>query len=146
MSALKRPYLGQVLAERLVLADGSTGSALEALAPGAGPAALLSLERPELIQSLHQAYLQAGSELIETATFGANLREMRSLAGSGDPEALCRSANEAATRLARQAADAFEAADGRPRWVAGSIGPGDAPPSLGASTWAELREWTAIAA
>ncbi|MDP2790841.1 MAG: homocysteine S-methyltransferase family protein [Rectinemataceae bacterium] len=139
-----RPLLG----ERLILADGSTGTALEALAPeiaATGRLALLPLERPDLVEALHVAYFEAGSELVETATFSASARDLETFARewSGGVEALCYSVNKAAASLAVKAArkasrrDQSDAAS-RLRLVAGSMGPGDAPPSLGASTYAEL--------
>ncbi len=132
----------ELLGGGLVLADGSTGSALEALAPGkASRAALLPLEELALVESLHAAYYAAGSDLAETATFTASARGLSRFAAElGErPEELAYRVNEAGARAARRAADAAEAADGRRRWVAGSIGPGDEAPSLGASSWAELR-------
>lgn len=124
-----------VLGTRLLLADGSTGTALEELAPGRS-ATFLPLEDPGIVEDLHRAYFDAGSDLVETATFGANERALAKAGAPGLARALNRAACEAAVRAARRA----EEADGRPRWVAGSVGPGEDPPSLGASTYAELVE------
>lgn len=119
------------LDRRLVLADGSTGSALAAMAPEwATRLALLPLERPDFLESLHGAYFGAGSELVETATFQASAAGLAPLLGAeADPF-------DAAWRvnLAAAAGDA-----GVTRWVAGSIGPGDSPPSFGVSTWEGLK-------
>ncbi len=122
-----------VFGRRLLIADGSTGTALEARAPGR-TAVFLPLEEPSLVEELHRAYFEAGSDLVETATFGANERTLARLGAGGKARELNRAAALAAVRAARGA----ESADGRPRWVAGSVGPGEDPPSLGAATYGEL--------
>ncbi len=127
--------LREVFGKRLLLADGSTGTALEELAPGR-QATFLPLEAPGLVEDLHRAYFDAGSDLVETATFGANERALAKAGAPGAARDLNRTACEAAVRAAHRA----EEADGRPRWVAGSVGPGEDPPSLGASTYEELVE------
>lgn len=127
--------IGAVFGTRLLLADGSTGTALEELAPGRS-AAFLPLEDPAVVEDLHRAYFDAGSDLVETATFGANERALAKAGAPGIARELNRAACEAAVRAARRA----EESDGRPRWVAGSVGPGEDPPSLGASTYDELVE------
>lgn len=124
-----------VFGTRLLLADGSTGTALEELAPGRS-AAFLPLEDPAVVEDLHRAYFDAGSDLVETATFGANERALAKAGAPGTARELNRAACEAAVRAARRA----EESDGRSRWVAGSVGPGEDPPSLGASTYDELVE------
>jgi len=140
-----------MIGDRLILADGSTGTALEALAPEAaagGGLALLPLENPALVESLHKAYFDAGSDLVETATFSASARDLAHFAHDypGGAEALSYAVNLAAAAAARRAADAASTAgeagatgeagaarvgagSGRPRLIAGSIGPGDQPPS-----------------
>ena len=87
---------------------------------------LLALTRPDLLEELHRAYLEAGSDLVETNTFTST---SISLADYGLAEH-AREINEAAARAARKAADAVAAATGRPRWVAGSIGPTNRTASL----------------
>ncbi len=147
--------LRALIGSRLLLADGSTGTALEAMAPelaAGGRLALLPLERPDIVEALHDAYFAAGADLVETATFSASARDLARFAGDypGGAAALCRDVNRAAAAIAARSARRAEAQgpsgddrEGdslRPRLVAGSIGPGDAPPSLGASTYAELFE------
>ncbi len=127
--------LRAVFGTRLILADGSTGTALEELAPGRS-ATFLPLESPEIVEDLHRAYFDAGADLVETATFGANERALARAGAPGLARDLNRAACEAAVRAARRAQEA----DGRLRWVAGSVGPGEDPPSLGASTYEELVE------
>lgn len=130
---------------RLTLADGSTGTALEALAPevaAGGRLALVPLEHPDILETLHKAYFDAGSDLVETASFSASARDLEPYAEGwpGGAEALSYSVNKTAADLAVKAARRTmeTGTDGRLRLVAGSIGPGDAPPSLGSSTYAEL--------
>jgi 5-methyltetrahydrofolate--homocysteine methyltransferase len=130
----------------LLLADGSTGTALESLAPEAaadGRLALLPIERPDIVEALHSAYFEAGSDLVETASFSASARDLEHFAEGypGGASALSHTVNRAAAALAVKAARAASGAgSGRPRLVAGCMGPGDAPPSLGASTYAELLD------
>ncbi len=81
---------------------------------------LLSLTRPDIIRSIHSAYLDAGADLIETNTFNSTTI---SLADYG-LEHLAREFNETGARPAREACDAAEAADpSRPRFVVGVLGP-----------------------
>ncbi|MEO5338947.1 MAG: methionine synthase [Magnetococcus sp. MYC-9] len=88
---------------------------------------LLSLTRPDIIQAIHQAYLEAGADILETNTFNANAI---SQADYG-LESLAYELNRASAQLARQAADRMEAMDpGRPRFVAGILGPTNRTASL----------------
>ena len=79
---------------------------------------LLCLTQPEVIARIHTAYLQAGADIIETNTFGANAIAQADFG----LEHLSRDMNVAAARLARQACDELATLD-MPRWVAGAIGP-----------------------
>src|SRR5688572_9615926 len=80
---------------------------------------LLNLTRPEAIEAIHDAYLSAGADIIETNTFNST---RIALADYG-LEHLARELNEAGARIARAQADAFETRDGRVRFVAGALGP-----------------------
>jgi 5-methyltetrahydrofolate--homocysteine methyltransferase len=81
---------------------------------------LLVLTQPAIVRAIHDAYLEAGADIIETNTFNAN-RISQADYGLQD---LGRELNLAAARLARAAADAAMAADpARPRFVAGALGP-----------------------
>jgi 5-methyltetrahydrofolate--homocysteine methyltransferase len=109
--------LAELLAERdYLLADGATGTNMMAmgLAPGQAPD-LWNVDRPENVTRLHESFLQVGSDIILTNTFGANRCRLK-LHESQDRT---REVNEAGARLARSAADAT----GRPVVVAGSMGP-----------------------
>nr|WP_307781296.1 methionine synthase [Agilicoccus flavus] len=80
---------------------------------------LLSLTAPELIRGIHDEFLDAGADFVETNTFNA---QRISLADYGMEE-LAYEFNVTSARIARQACDAHEAADGRPRYVLGALGP-----------------------
>ncbi len=88
---------------------------------------LLSLTRPDLIRRIHQLYLEAGADIVETNTFNSN---RISLADYGQ-EAFAREFNLEGARLARQAADEMtRRTPDKPRWVAGAIGPTNRTASL----------------
>lgn len=95
---------------------------------------LLNLTRPEAIEAIHRRYLEAGSDLVETNTFGATSIV---LAEYDIPE-LVYDLSLAAAQIARRAADATSTPE-KPRWVVGAIGPGTKLVSLGQTTWAELE-------
>ena len=90
----------------------------------------LNLSQPDMVRSVHQDYLQAGAEIIETNTFGANsFRLTRHSLGDK-----VREINLAGARLARDAAKSFDV------WVAGSVGPiGIRIEPLGKTSFAEAR-------
>ena len=91
----------------------------------------LNLSQPDLIRGIHHDYLQAGAEIIETNTFGANSFRLarHSLADK------VRDVNRAGARLAREAAKSFDV------WVAGSVGPlGTRIEPLGKTSFQEARD------
>jgi 5-methyltetrahydrofolate--homocysteine methyltransferase len=79
---------------------------------------LLSLTRPDVIRDIHEGYLAAGADIIETNTFGAT----RIAQDDYELGSLAREMNLASARLAREAADKFST-PGKPRFVAGALGP-----------------------
>jgi len=79
---------------------------------------LLSLTQPQIIQSIHEAYLEAGSDIIETNTFGATEIAQDDYSMSD----LAYEMNVASAKLARQAVEKFSTQD-KPRFVAGAVGP-----------------------
>ena len=91
---------------------------------------VLVLSRPDVIQSIHESYYTAGSDTVETDTFGASKIVLAEF-GLQDQ---CREINRKAALLARSAADKFTTPD-RPRFVAGSIGPGTKAITLGNTTF-----------
>ena len=79
---------------------------------------LLVLTRPEVIKAIHEKYLIAGADIIETNTFNSN----RVSQSDYKTEHLCREMNAAAVRIARELADRYSTAE-KPRFVVGSVGP-----------------------
>src|SRR2546430_12922469 len=120
--------LRALLAERILVLDGATGTYLQGrnLGPGAfggeayeGCNEHLVLPRPDVVREMHEGYLAAGADLVETDTFGGTRIP---LAEYGLAHKV-REINATAARLAREACARFETPD-RPRFVAGSMGPG----------------------
>ena len=79
---------------------------------------LLSLTRPDIIADIHEGYLAAGADLVETNTFGAT----RVAQADYDMASLAREMNLASAKIARAACDKFSTAD-KPRFVVGALGP-----------------------
>jgi 5-methyltetrahydrofolate--homocysteine methyltransferase len=80
---------------------------------------ILALTRPDVVDAITRAYLAAGSDIVSTNTFSANTISQADYGA----EHLVGEINRASAAIARKAADDAEAADGRPRFVAGAIGP-----------------------
>ena len=134
--------LRTALAERVVVADGAMGTMLQAsdatvddFESYEGCNEILNVTRPDIVTAVHEAYLEAGADCVTTNSFGANLGNL------GEYEIADRIAelSEASARLARAAADRWATPD-RPRWVLGSMGPGTKLPTLGHTTFRELRD------
>ncbi len=108
-----KPDFLEYLNEKVVLADGALGTYLyeKGIALGTNTD-LLNIQEPDLIYSVHEEYIRAGSKLIETNTFGANRFKLHGL-GKGDQ---VREINLAGARIAAKAA-------GQDIFVAGSVGP-----------------------
>jgi 5-methyltetrahydrofolate--homocysteine methyltransferase len=87
---------------------------------------LLTLTRPDIIESIHRAYLEAGADIIETNTFNSSAPSQ----GDYGLEGLVRELNLEAARLARRVADEVSAATGVVRFVAGALGPTNRTASL----------------
>jgi 5-methyltetrahydrofolate--homocysteine methyltransferase len=127
---------------RVVIADGAMGTMIQEAAPTLedfqgheGCNEILNVTRPELIASIHAKYLEAGSDAIETNTFGANFANLAEYSITERVYELAR----AGADVARSAADSFST-DEKPRWVLGSLGPGTKLPSLGHEKFAVLRD------
>jgi 5-methyltetrahydrofolate--homocysteine methyltransferase len=131
MSARAR-FLAEA-ARRILLFDGAFGTEIQARrlnesdfagrlgleSEQQGNNDVLALTRPDVIADITRAYLEAGSDIVSTNTFSAN----RISQADYGAESLVRDINAVAARIARTLADEFTAASGRPRFVAGAIGP-----------------------
>ena len=144
MSTNVREKIKQLAAERILIMDGAMGSMLsEYKSELKGCNDLFCVTKPELISGIHEAYLKAGADIIETCSFNANAISLGDY-GMAD---MAYKINAAAAQLARKAADAFSSPD-KPRFVAGSIGPTSKSASISpdindpgkrAVTWDELE-------
>jgi 5-methyltetrahydrofolate--homocysteine methyltransferase len=129
---------------RVVVYDGAAGTGLQRLGLGpddfGGPDLegcneILNVTRPDAVAALHASFLEVGVDVVETNTFGAFAVP---LAEYGIAHR-ARELSAAGARIAREAADGFTTPQ-RPRWVAGSIGPGTKMPTLGHIGYADLRD------
>jgi 5-methyltetrahydrofolate--homocysteine methyltransferase len=122
-----------LLRERTVIFDGATGSNLQRLELGEddfegkeGCNEVLCRSRPDVVRALHDRFLAVGCHVVETNSFGAS----RVVLAEYGLEAQAYELNRRAATLAREVAHGWSRPD-RPRFVAGSIGPGTKLPSLG---------------
>jgi 5-methyltetrahydrofolate--homocysteine methyltransferase len=137
--SLSRPYtraqtLPGILAKRIAILDGAMGTMIQRFKLSEeqyrgeqfkdfhkdvkGNNELLSLTRPDVIRDIHEGYLAAGADLIETNTFGATTVAQADY----DMAHLAREMNLKSAQLARAACDKFSTPD-HPRFVAGALGP-----------------------
>jgi 5-methyltetrahydrofolate--homocysteine methyltransferase len=114
------------LATRIVVLDGAMGSIVQSQlkVEDYGGAHLencvdiVNISRPDLIEAIHRAYMEAGCDVLETNSFNGHPVSLAEF----HLEDRTHEINLAAARLARRVADEY-ARPGRPRWVAGSMGP-----------------------
>jgi 5-methyltetrahydrofolate--homocysteine methyltransferase len=130
------------LSERVLVTDGAMGTMLQAADLSLddfdgheGCNEVLNVTRPDVVRSVHEAYLAAGADCVETNTFGANLANL----GEYGIEDRIYEFSEAGARLAREAADEWSTPQ-QPRFVLGSVGPGTKLPTLGHTPYARLRD------
>lgn len=149
MSERRSSYL-EALSQRVLIYDGAMGTSIDTYDLSAedfggertnGNRDYLVITRPDVIAAIHASFLAAGADVVETCTFQSTRLRLEEW-GLGDQTLTL---NRAAAALARRVADEFAARDGRPRFVAGSIGPsGKLPssddPALSDITFAELSE------
>ncbi len=110
----------EIFADRPVLADGAMGTVLYARGVFINRCYdELNLSDPNLILSVHEEYLQAGAEILETNTFGANRFRLTRHGLGGKVEEI----NAAGVRLARQAVERLKEKQAGEAWVAGAVGP-----------------------
>ena len=131
MSAAQR--LRDAASERILIFDGAFGTQiqnkglveadyrgdLDLARDQKGNNDLLAITRPDVVDEITRAYLAAGADMVSTNTFSANRISQADYAA----EHLVADINRESARIARTAADDFAAKDGRPRFVAGAIGP-----------------------
>ena len=114
------PSLIDIFGDRPVLADGAMGTVLYARGIFINRCYdELNLSDPNLILAIHEEYLQAGAEILETNTFGANRFRLARHGLAGKVAEI----NAAGVRIARQAVNHFKEKQAGEAWVAGAIGP-----------------------
>ena len=126
--------LPEILQNRIAILDGAMGTMIQRFKLSEadyrgerfkdfpkdvkGNNELLSLTRPDVIRDIHEGYLAAGADLIETNTFGATTVAQADY----DMQHLAREMNLQSAKLARAACDKFSTPD-KPRFVVGALGP-----------------------
>ncbi|GAN76817.1 methionine synthase [Acidisphaera rubrifaciens] len=143
---MSRPPLLEALRERVLLCDGGMGSRVQALTLDVDRdywgrencTEVLNLARPDLVREIHRGYYEAGADMVETNSFGGSPITLAEF----DLQDRAHEINRIAAELAREAAETF--ADGRDRWVVGSVGPGTKLPSLGNIDYDTLEDALAV--
>ena len=128
---MRLPILQRLASDEVMIADGATGTMLlDAGLPTGMPGEAWVLERPEAIMDLHRAYVEAGSQLILTCTFGGTTARLK----AAGLEVRVAEVNRRAAELARQVA-------GDALYVGGDIGPtGEMMPPIGSLTYESALE------
>jgi len=137
-----RAELERLLKERILVLDGAMGTMIQSYALEEGDFRgerfrdhprdlkgnndLLTLTRPDVIRAIHEAYLEAGADILETNTFNST---SISQADYGT-ESLAYELNREGARLAKSCAEKSRSATGEPRYVAGILGPTNRTASL----------------
>ena len=138
--------LDDILGRRVLLLDAAMGSEVQAMDLDVARdfdgcencTEILNRTRPDIIRAIHLASLNAGSDAIETNSFGGSPITLGEFGLADEAWDL----NREAARIARQAADSV--AGGRRRFVFGAVGPGTRLPTLGQVSWSELADAAAI--
>ena len=133
------------LEKRVLLFDGAMGTSIHSCTDCAPQDYLgrdnctdiLVKSRPDMIQRIHETFLLAGADVVETDTFGSN----KLVGADFDPEmvAWTRELNKLGAQIARAACDKHATKD-RPRFVAGSMGPGTKLITLGNTDWESMLD------
>ena len=142
-----REQLNSIAKERVLILDGAMGSIIQSLClneadfrgsafknhptPLEGCNDLLCVTKPEAIGAIHESYLEAGADIIETCSFNSTSISLSDYGLGGMAYDIC----AAAAKIARNSADKFSA-NGKPRFVAGSIG----PTAKGASLYPDIND------
>ncbi|MFL5807708.1 MAG: homocysteine S-methyltransferase family protein, partial [Roseiflexaceae bacterium] len=129
-----KPTYLEALKERVLVFDGAMGTSIDSFnltaedfggARTEGNRDYLVITRPDVIEQIHSSFMEAGCDVLETDTFQSSRLRLEEWGLADQTHAI----SLAAARLARKVADRYEAKDGRPRYVAGSIGPTGKLPS-----------------
>ena len=127
----RQPFLSS-LRERVLVFDGAMGTQIHARELGRddfggkeGCNDFLSITRPDVVEDIHAAYFAAGADVVETNSFQASRIRLDEW-GLGERTL---EINRAGAAIARRVADSIASQDGRPRFVAGSMGPSGLLPS-----------------
>ena len=132
MTSKREQFLAEA-AKRVLITDGAFGTEIQRVGlreedyagtlglsrDQKGNNDILALTAPHVPEAIHRAYFEAGADMAETNTFSANRISQADYGAEGRVRAI----NVESARIARRVADEFEAKDGRPRFVAGAIGP-----------------------
>ncbi|GAB4377854.1 MAG: hypothetical protein Kow0075_07060 [Salibacteraceae bacterium] len=133
---VQRPPIESLLSERILILDGAMGTMIQRYALSEqdfrgprfsdhpvslrGNNDVLSLTRPDVVEEIHRAYLDAGADIIETNTFSSTTIAQADYRFEPHVEEM----NRRSAEIARKAADDFTLKDpSKPRYVAGAIGP-----------------------
>ena len=111
------PYGTAIQAEKLQAEDYCAG--LDLMKDQKGNNDLLNMTQPQIVRGICERFVGAGAEILATNTFNAN----RISQADYGAENLAAEINRSAARVIREVADRATAADGKPRWVAGAMGP-----------------------
>jgi 5-methyltetrahydrofolate--homocysteine methyltransferase len=129
----------EAIAERVVVADGAMGTALQSQDLSLadfneleGCNEILNVTRPDVVRAIHRGYFEAGADAVETNTFGCNFANLAEYDITDQVFDLARRGAE----LAREVADEY----GEGKFVLGSVGPGTKLPTLGHAPFSVLRD------
>lgn len=118
--------IGEEIHKKILVLDGGLGTLIQArnlaeedYGGHMGCNDYLVVTRPDVIADIHASYLEAGADIISTDTFNANPVSLKDY----ELQERTYEINKAAAALARGVADRYEKQDGKPRFVAGSVGP-----------------------
>lgn len=127
-------HIREFLQQHILLLDGAMGTQIQALDWDVEKdfwglencSEVLNLSRPDFVRDVHRKYFAAGSDAVETNSFGGSYTTL----GEFDLQERCFEINKIAAELASEVREEFMS-DGRPRYIFGAMGPGTKLPSLG---------------
>jgi 5-methyltetrahydrofolate--homocysteine methyltransferase len=139
---VRLPFL-ELVKKRVVVLDGAMGSNLQCRTLDVkndwlgheNASEVLNLSRPDVIQEIHEAFLEVGCDAVESNSFNGSANDLE----EADLSPRAEEVNRVAAQIARRACDKFETPD-RPRYVVGSIGPTRKLVSVGFTNWDVLLE------